>query len=163
MSDDSQGRVVALFICPGYRQPMQAIAEAQAVAARGFAMCFHARPNSTRQVLLMAQEDLDAFGLRPGDVRENITTAGIDLMSLRMGRRLRVGEALLEITGECYPCTRMDELRPGLRTAIKGHRGMLARVLQGGSVRIGDAITPVERPRQLPLAEEDFETAVYPI
>jgi hypothetical protein len=56
-------------------------------------------------------------------------------------RLVRVGEAVLEITGECHPCSRMEDLRPGLRETLGGQRGMLARVAKGGTLRVGDAIT----------------------
>jgi MOSC domain-containing protein YiiM len=122
---------------------MRSVAEVQAVAELGFVGDAHAKQRSRRQLLLMAIDDLAHFGLKPGDVRENITVAGLDLMTLATGQRLRIGEAVLEITYACEPCERMDELRPGLRAAIDGRRGMLARVVASGVIRVGDAITLV--------------------
>lgn len=107
---------------------------------RGFPGDSHARPGSPRQILLMDVETLEALGLSPGAVRENITLQGIPLTDLRPGDRLQVGEAVLEITRPCTPCGRMDEIRPGLQKALRGQRGMLARVLQGGWIRRGDAV-----------------------
>lgn len=119
---------------------MQACAVAEALADRGLKGDAHARPGGSRQVLLLALETLEEFGLPPGALKENITTAGLDLMTLAPGRRLRVGEALLEVTKECTPCENMDKLRPGLQEEIRGRRGMLARVVEGGAIRVGDAI-----------------------
>jgi MOSC domain-containing protein YiiM len=81
-------------------------------------------------------------------VKENITTEGIMLMGLKMHDRLRLGdEVLLEITKPCSPCSRMEEIRPGLLKGIAGKRGMLARVVRGGTVHVGDAIAQVARPQ----------------
>ena len=137
--------VAGLQVCPGTRQPMKPVTSARAVENLGLEGDRHARPDSKRQVLLIEAETLEKFGLRVGEVKENITTRGIALMSLSVGTRLRVGEAVLELTGECRPCERMEELRPGLRQALGGQRGMLARVAQGGLLSVGDAII-VEAP-----------------
>ena len=142
---ESQATVASLQICPGPRQPMQQVALARAVENLGLEGDRHAKADSKRQVLLMEAETLTKFDLRVGDVKENITTRGIALMSLPVGARLRVGEAVFEITGVCHPCSRMDDLLPGLRETLSGQRGMLARVMQGGLLRVGDAIV-VEAP-----------------
>jgi MOSC domain-containing protein YiiM len=135
--------VVALHLCPGHRLPMRPVTQAQAVADLGFVGDAHAKQRSRRQLLLMSIDDLNAFGLRPGDVRENIAVAGLDLMTLAHGQRLCIGDAVLEMTYACEPCERMDELRPGLRAAIDGRRGMLARVVASGLIRAGDRIVLV--------------------
>jgi MOSC domain-containing protein YiiM len=57
-----------------------------------------------------------------------------------IGQRVRAGEAVFEITMVCDPCHRMDELRQGLRAELDGKRGMLARVVEGGEVAVGDDI-----------------------
>jgi MOSC domain-containing protein YiiM len=100
----------------------------------------HAKADSKRQVLFMEAETLEKLGLEAGQVKENVTTRGIELMSLPLGTRLRVGEAVFEITGECHPCERMEEIRSGLREMLGGQRGMLARVAQSGKLSVGDAI-----------------------
>lgn len=132
--------VVALFRCPGHRVPMEPVMEIWAEAHRGLQGDAHARPDSSRQVLLMDLETLEALALRPGAVRENITLQGVPLHALRPGDRLQIGEAVLEITKACAPCARMDEIRPGLQEALRGRRGMLARVLQSGWIRRGDPV-----------------------
>jgi MOSC domain-containing protein YiiM len=141
----SQATVAGLQICPGYREPMKSVESAHAMENLGLEGDRHARADSKRQVLLIEAETLEKLDLRVGDVKENITTRGIALMGLPIGARLRVGEAVLEITGECHPCSRMEDLRPGLRETLGGQRGMLARVAQSGALRVGDAIT-VEAP-----------------
>src|SRR5712692_9091908 len=123
---------------------MAAAEEIEAVENRGFAGCAHARPGGRRQVLLMDIETLEAMGVVPGAVKENITTRGIELAALKTGERLRIGEALLEVTMRCDPCDRMNEIRPGLKEELHGRRGMLLRVVEGGRIRVGDAILNVE-------------------
>ncbi len=138
--------VVALFRCPGHRAPMEPMTAVWAEADWGIQGDAHARRDSSRQVLLMDLETLEALALTPGMVRENITLRGLPLSQLRPGDRLQIGEALLEITQPCNPCARMDEIRPGLREALRGRRGMLARVLQSGWIRCGDPVRLLETP-----------------
>ena len=120
---------------------MIVVGEAEAIVNLGLKNDTHALPDSSRQVLLIEQETLDEFGLQPGEVKENITTRGIRLMSLASKARLKIGgEVTLEMTKACSPCSRMEELRHGLQKDIAGKRGMLARVVVGGKIRIGDVV-----------------------
>lgn len=135
-----RGTIVALHIAPGKGVPMQSRQSVMAITDLGLEGDWHTRKESKRQVLLMDEETLTQFGLQPGRVRENITTRGIDLKLLERGTRLRLGEAILEITLPCTPCEFIDDIRPGLREKMVGQRGMLARVVQGGEIKIGDAV-----------------------
>lgn len=120
---------------------MQPVDPAKLVADYGLEGCNHARAGSRRQVLLIEEETLDALGLAPSAVKENITTRGIDLSSLPVDTRLQLGDEVeLWITGPCRPCGLMDEIRPGLQDEIRGRRGVLAWVKRGGEVRVGDKI-----------------------
>ena len=138
---ESRPTVAGLQICPGTRQPMKPLDAVHAVENLGLEGDRHAKPDSHRQVLLIEAETLEKLGLQVGQVKENITTRGIALMSLPAGTRLHIGGAVLEVTAECRPCERMEELRPGLRQVLAGQRGLLARVAQGGTLRVGDPIT----------------------
>lgn len=123
---------------------MEPVPVAELIVNLGLKGDMHALPDSSRQVLLLEKETLDALGLAPGEVKENITTTGINLMALAPKTRVRIGSgAVLEITKSCSPCHRMDEIRPGLLKEIAGRRGMLARVVGAGSVRPGDEVTVV--------------------
>jgi len=97
-------------------------------------------------VLLIEEETLEALGLQPGVVKENITTRGIDLTSLPVDTRLLLGDEVeLWITGPCHPCGLMDEIRDGLQEELRGRRGVLAWVKRGGRLRSGDRIQPLVR------------------
>jgi len=133
-------QVLHLFRCLRHRLPMKALDEARAIQDTGFEGCAHGRPGSQRQVLLMDRETLEGFGLAPGELKENITTQGLDVGGLRRGQRLRVGEAVLEVTLPCEPCGRMDDIRRDLQHELRGRRGKLCRVVEGGMIRRGDAI-----------------------
>jgi MOSC domain-containing protein YiiM len=104
----------------------------------------HFPPGSFSQMLLIEAEALAARGLEPGAVKENLTLEGIALMGLPSGTRLQVGDAEVEVTKECEPCSRMDEIRDGLRAELLGRRGMYARVTRPGAVRRGDPVRLVE-------------------
>ena len=133
-------RVQNLFRAPRKRLPMEELAEVRVVTDAGFEGCAHARRASKRQVLLVDRETLEAMDLRPGIIRENITTDGLNVNSRQIGQLLRVGQARLEVTSVCTPCDQMEAIRPGLRKELWGRRGMLCRVLDGGLIRRGDLI-----------------------
>lgn len=137
--------VLRLFQCLAHGEPMREFEEVWAVENKGFRDCIHGRTGSTRQVLLMDQETLEEFGIAPGVARENITTRGIALGTLPLGQRLRAGEVLLEVTKTCTPCHLMDEIREGLQEAIRGRRGVLCRVVEGGRIRRGDTLEMEEQ------------------
>ena len=91
-------------------------------------------------MLLASKAHLDAVGVEPGAIRENVTVEGADVQSWPVGQRVKVGEVLLEITMVCDPCHRMDELREGLRSELDDKRGMLAHIVEGGEIVVGDPI-----------------------
>jgi|SRR5262245_310404 len=132
--------VANLFRAPKHKLALEELHAAEAVADLGFAGCSHARPGGKRQVLLVDKETLDAMELQPGTIRENITTSGLNVNGLAPGERLRVGNALLEVSAVCTPCDQLEKIRPGLRRELYGRRGMLCRVLEGGIIRPGDSI-----------------------
>jgi len=80
----------------------------------------------------------------PERLRRNLVVSGINLFSLQT-RRFRIGDALFEGTGRCPPCSRMErELGNGGYNAMRGHGGITARVLLGGTVSVGSPLVPVE-------------------
>ena len=80
----------------------------------------------------------------PGTLRRNVVVSGIPLIALK-GRRFRIGEVVLEGTDSCDPCSRMeDALGPGGYNAMRGMGGLCARILEGGTFRVGDAVTALD-------------------
>jgi MOSC domain-containing protein YiiM len=136
-------RVWKLHRAPKRGWPMEELFFAEVIADQGLAGCTHGRPGSSRQILLMDRETLEVLELQPGIIRENITTEGLNVNGLQPGEILQIGEVVLEITKPCTPCGLMEKIRPGLRREIRGRRGMLCRVKQGGMIRLGDAIARV--------------------
>jgi MOSC domain-containing protein YiiM len=132
--------IVGIWTSPGRKSGRSVGHERlKAIAGQGMDGCAHANP-PRREVLFASQEHLDSVGVEPGAIRENLTVAGADVQRWPVGQRLRVGEALFEITMVCDPCHRMDELRDGLRAELEDKRGMLARVVESGEVAVGDEI-----------------------
>lgn len=132
--------VERLWVCLVHRFAMKEVAEVEVIRDKGFKGCIHGRPGSKRQVSLMDIETLEMLGVNPGAVKENVTTKGIDFQALAVGQALRVGESLLEISAPCDPCDRIDEIRMGLQMELRGRRGWLCRVVEGGRIRGGDRI-----------------------
>lgn len=139
--ESQHGTVVSLQLCTGHRKPMVFVESAEVVEGLGLRGDRHAIAESTRQILLIEGETLGELKLNPGQVKENITTRGIRLMNLERAQKMQVGdETVLEITKACTPCGRMDEIRSGLQSQLAGRRGILARALRGGVIRVGDTI-----------------------
>lgn len=146
-----------LFVAVEHRKPMKSVDQVTAIADRGFEGCIHGRDGSKRQVLLVDTETLTECGLEPGIVRENITTVGLNVARLKLGQRLAIGGAMLEVTIPCEPCSRMDEIRMGLQEALQDRRGVLCRVIEGGRISRGDVIEIVRPLRPFRVSEERVE------
>ncbi|MFO1049738.1 MAG: MOSC domain-containing protein [Geminicoccaceae bacterium] len=130
---------------------MEELAEAELSPERGVEGDFRGRPGRRQLVLLAAEDWADALAdlgeeTSPWTVRRaNLLVEGVEL-SRGPAARLRIGEALVELTGECDPCEVMDRQRPGLRAALEPdwRGGRTARVIEGGRLRVGDAVVEAE-------------------
>src|ERR1700719_620494 len=147
-------KILHIFRAPKKRLPMEELEEVRVITNLGLEGCAHARPASTRQVLLVDRETLEAMDLRPGVIRENITTDGIDVNGLALQQELRIGEMRLQVSEICHPCDQLEKVRAGLGRALRGRRGMLCRVLEGGVIRRGDRIEKVLPAATLPFAQD---------
>jgi MOSC domain-containing protein YiiM len=102
---------------------------------------------SKRQVTLIQAEHLGVVAaltgheeVSPEHLRRNLLVSGINLLALK-DQRFYVGEVLLEGTGLCHPCSRMEEnLGEGGYNAMRGHGGITARIIEGGTIRVGDPV-----------------------
>jgi MOSC domain-containing protein YiiM len=154
----TEGKVVSLQVVPGNHATAEHREVVTAAPGKGIEGDWHFH-RGDRAVLLMDRGDLRHLDLRPGDLREQITLDLHDLMVLPPGTRLRLGQATLELTKVCEPCTHIGEHVgaddvDAFRQRLQGRRGMLARVLgvEGdGRIRVGDRVE-VERPVAAPPA-----------
>lgn len=132
---------------PAPRAAMQVVQGARAEAGRGLVGDrWNGRATGARQISLIATEHLAAIGAylgqdaTPERLRRNIVVSGLNLLALK-GQRFRLGGALLEWGGECHPCSRMEqEFGPGGYNAVRGHGGIVARVIEDGTISLGDAL-----------------------
>lgn len=141
------GSVTWIGIRPVRRAPVSQMDQALLVAGTGVVGDhYRTRRNGPRQVTLIAEEDLAAMSsflgaaVSPAQMRRNLVTCGVNLLALK-DRRFRIGEALLEGSGDCAPCSFLEvSLGPGGFNAARGRGGITARVLEGGVVRVGDPV-----------------------
>ena len=133
---------------PERRATLLSVKEAHAIADIGLqGDHFAGKPGAKRQVTLIQHEHLQTvasiLGLEdadPGLIRRNVVVSGINLLALK-DKRFRIGEALLETSGLCHPCSRMEEnLGPGGYNAMRGHGGITARVIESGTLAVNDKV-----------------------
>ncbi len=122
---------------------MAAAESLQLVDGQGIEGDFHFG-SADRQVLLLDESTLSEFGYSPGQLREQILVSLPDLQSIAIGSRVRVGDAVIEITMDCRPCLHMaEEVGEDGREFVDklmGRRGMLGKVVEGGNVSPGDPV-----------------------
>lgn len=156
------GRVQRILLRPARREDPVDVEQVTALRDRGLdgdrrATRIPRSGPSPRQVTLIQAEHLDVMGRLLGRtdavdaslLRRNIVVSGIPLLALK-GLRFRIGEAVLEGTGPCHPCSRMEEaLGPGGYQAMRGHGGLTATVVQEGTIRLGGTVV-AEQPGTTP-------------
>jgi MOSC domain-containing protein YiiM len=144
-----QGRIVAVCMSKKKGTPKKDIGQAQAQVNWGLVGDAHA-DDWHRQVSLLAIESINkmrALGLkvRPGSFAENLTTEGLDLLALPIGSRIRVGDdVILEITQHGKICHDKCAIYYAAGDCVMPREGIFARVIQGGPIRAGDAVSQVE-------------------
>jgi MOSC domain-containing protein YiiM len=148
------GRLTWIGLRTARRGRIEVVDEVEALAGLGLAgdrrtTRHPPKPGGKRQVTLIQAEHLDVVArllgradVDPVLVRRNLVVAGVNLAALDE-RRFRVGDVVLEGAGPCHPCSRMEEdvaLGVGGYQALRGHGGIVARVLTGGPIRVGDEV-----------------------
>lgn len=146
------GRVEWIGLCTERRGPIEAVSTVAAEEGRGLIGDHHGKKRKTkREVTLIQAEHLPAVAsiigreepIDPELLRRNIVVSGVSLLALK-DQQFRIGEALFEGSGPAAPCSRMEEnLGEGGYNAMRGHGGITARVIEGGMISIGDAVSAV--------------------
>ncbi len=141
------GKVEWVSIRPERRGAVLPKEEVVASEASGLEGDHYAGSNGKRQVTLIQAEHLDVVAailkkekIDPALTRRNIVVSGINLQAFA-DQQFQIGEAVLEMTGLCHPCTRMEEnFGEGGYNAMRGHGGITARVVKGGKIKVGDSV-----------------------
>ena len=142
------GQVQWIGVRPSRGEPMAELETVQISLEKGLeGDRFSGRRGNPRQVTLIQQEHLAVIAgclgletLSPSLLRRNIVVSGINLLALK-DKYFRIGDALLEFTGLCHPCSKMErQLGEGGYNAMRGHGGITARVCEAGPVRRLDPV-----------------------
>ncbi|VXB11444.1 MOSC domain protein [Burkholderia sp. 8Y] len=144
------GRVVWVGLRAARRVPLVEVQSARASTEEGLAGDHYSRKGGNRQITLIEAESLRAIAshlgrerVTPFELRRNVVTEGINLHALK-DRQFRIGSALLEMTGECHPCSRMEEtFGVGGYNAVRGFGGITARVVEEGMIEVGSSVEPL--------------------
>ena len=145
------GRLEHITLRTQRRGEVKRVEETEVVAGLGLSGDHRAERKevnmeSKRQVTLIQAEHLPVLSalmgheVVPEDTRRNLVVSGINLLALK-DKRFKIGEVVFEGSGLCHPCSRMEEtLGEGGYNVMRGHGGILARVLQSGTIRVGDEV-----------------------
>ena len=134
------GRVEGVALRPRRREPLVPVQSWDLAARR----IDHGRPGK-REVTLIQAEHVAVVGQLLGRPVDYLLLSGVTLLSL-LGRRFAVGGVVLEATGVCDPCERMEEvLGEGGHAAVIGHGAICAQVVEPGLLAVGDTLRPAWR------------------
>ncbi len=144
-------RVIAICISPVAKGAMQQVEEVEAIAGAGLKgdrYCtaegsFSKGKKGKRQVTLINGAFFKGSGFEYIDTRRNIVTIGVELMDL-IGKEFQIGDARMRGLRYCDPCTRPDKLtrKTGFKEKFHDRGGLVAEILQGGMIRVGDPVIP---------------------
>jgi MOSC domain-containing protein YiiM len=161
------GTVHWIGLRPESRAPLNVVESVAADVASGLSgEKTDGGPDQKRQVTLIQLEHLEVvrrllgrtafdplLAIDPGLLRRNLVVGGINLTALKH-QHFQIGQVVLWGTGDCPPCSRMEEnLGPGGFCAMRGHGGLTARIVRGGIIRLGD---PVQLAAELPVEVESI-------
>ncbi len=141
------GKVEWIGLRPARDEAMIATGTVEAIAGAGLVGDRYKGGSGKRGITLIQAEHLPAIAalaqrpdLTPALLRRNVVVSGIPLIALKQ-RCFHIGTAVFEGTEECDPCSRMeDALGPGGYNAMRGHGGLCARIVEGGTFGLGDAL-----------------------
>jgi MOSC domain-containing protein YiiM len=142
-----KGKVEWIGIRPEKRAELNSVQNVQVDLQNGLVGDHYGKAGGNRQVTLIQAEHLQTVShilqkeaIDPHLTRRNIVVSGINLLAFK-DQQFQVGDVVLEMTGLCHPCSRMEEnLGPGGYNAMRGHGGITAKVVQEGTIRVGDEV-----------------------
>lgn len=145
------GTIKWIGIRPGKKAQLISVDSVMLDPSYGLKGDHYAGRSGKRQVTLLQAEHLPAIAsmmnmesVSPDQLRRNIVVSGLNLLALK-NSSFQLGEAILEYTGACHPCSRMEtSLGIGGYNAMRGHGGITARVTQAGRISVGDACVVVQ-------------------
>ena len=145
------GKVTWIGIRPQKRESLEVVESVEARTESGLVGDHYHGKSGKRQVTLIQREHLDGMAsllgmseIDPLLLRRNIVVKGINLLALK-DKEFKVGEAVLETTGLCHPCSRMEKnLGEGGYNAMRGHGGITARVVESGRIKVGDEVKKMD-------------------
>lgn len=143
------GKLSWIGLRPERKLPLENVSQVEVTKEKGLVGDhFSSTYSKKRQVTLIQLEHLkgvaamlDRVEIDPRLTRRNLVVEGINLFALR-NQKFKIGEVEFEGTGYCHPCSRMEEnLGPGGYNAMRGHGGITAKVISGGVIKLGDAVS----------------------
>ena len=144
-----QGAVEWIGVRYKKRSPLTVVKIIKVLSA-GLEGDHYAGRSGSRSVTLIQQEHIETIAsllhkekVLPEELRRNIVVSGINLLALK-DREFKIGTAILQMTGLCHPCSRMEEtFGAGGYNAVRGHGGINARVIQPGVIKLQDSVIAI--------------------
>ncbi len=141
------GRVEWIGIRPDRRGPVAVVDQVDASTEHGLIGDHYSGQSGHRHVTLIQAEHLPVVAaltgldtLDPAVLRRNLVVSGLNLLALKE-HQLQIGDAIIQVTGQCHPCSKMEvALGPGGYNAVRGHGGLTAKVIRSGTMRVGDNV-----------------------
>jgi MOSC domain-containing protein YiiM len=142
----TSGELVWIGVRPARGEAIIAVSEVLADQGSGLIDDRYNGSSGKRQVTLIQWEHLAVLAsmtdktIAPEMLRRNLAIKGINLLALK-NHTFQIGDAILQTTGHCHPCSKMEQiLGPGGYNAMRGHGGLTARVVKTGVMRVGDSL-----------------------
>ncbi len=141
------GKVDWIGTRPAKKAPLESRKQVKVSVENGLDGDHYSGKSRKRQVTLIQAEHLDVIAkilgkpmIDPQWTRRNIVVSGVNLTAFKQ-QQFKIGEVILETTGDCHPCSRMEtNLGPGGYNAMRGHGGLTTKVIKGGLINVGDQV-----------------------
>jgi MOSC domain-containing protein YiiM len=145
------GYVSWVGLRPERRAKIVVVDQVEACLTKGLIGDRYAGRSGNRQVTLMQAEHLPVIAsllgldsIDPATLRRNICVSGLNLLALKE-KQFQIGDAVLEYTGQCHPCSFMEEtFGEGGYNAMRGHDGITARIIKPGLIKLNDSVSTLK-------------------